>query len=229
MWVSACSRNCPPPPISGTLGGGIGNALIGTFVVVAIATAMSVPIGILAAIFLAEIGPDTRTATVVRFATKVLTGLPSILAGVFAYAAVVVLTGTFSAPAGGVALAVLMLPTIVLTAEEAIRMVPHRMKEAAIGMGATRTQMILQVMLPTARPGLLTGIMLAVARAAGETAPLHFHDSFQRLLAEPSHGADAVHGRADLRLFQFALSEPDRHGLGRFAGAGDHGADHEHR
>jgi phosphate transport system permease protein len=178
------------PPAAGMVGGGIGNALVGTLVVVAIATALSVPIGVLAAIFLAEIGPETRTALVVRFATKVLTGLPSILAGVFAFATVVLLTGGFSAPAGGVALAVLMLPTIVLTAEEAIRMVPQRMKEAAIGMGATRTQMILQVVLPTARPGLLTGIMLAVARAAGETAPLLFtalfSDYWIRRLTEPT-------------------------------------------
>src|SRR5262249_44882013 len=108
------------------------------------------------------------------FCAKLLTGLPSILAGVFAYGAVVLTTGTFSAPAGGVALAVLMLPTVLLTAEEAIRMVPARMREAAIGMGATRTQMVLRVPLPAALPGILTGVMLAVARAAGETAPLLF-------------------------------------------------------
>ena len=162
------------PPAAGMIGGGIGNALIGTIIMVALATAISVPIGVLTAIYLSEIGPDTRTASAVRFATKVLTGLPSILAGVFAYMTVVALTGHFTATAGGVALAVLMLPTIVLTAEEALRMVPVRMKEAAVGMGATRTQMILFVMLPAARSGVLTGIMLAVARAAGETAPLLF-------------------------------------------------------
>ncbi len=105
---------------------------------------------------------------------KVLTGLPSVLAGVFAYAAVVLTTGGFSAPAGGVALAVLMIPTVLLTAEEAIKMVPMRMKEAAIGMGATQAQLLWRVVLPTAMPGILTGVMLAVARAAGETAPLLF-------------------------------------------------------
>jgi phosphate transport system permease protein len=162
------------PPAAGMHGGGIGNALLGTLLIVAIATVLSVPIGILAAVYLAELGPETRVAHAVRFAAKVLTGLPSILAGVFAYTSVVLLTGTFSAPAGGVALAVLMLPTITLTAEEAIRMVPQRMKEAAIGMGATKTQMVLQILLPTALPGILTGVMLAVARAAGETAPLLF-------------------------------------------------------
>jgi phosphate transport system permease protein len=162
------------PPAAGMSGGGIGNALVGTLLIVAIASLISVPVGVLAAVFLAEFGPETRTASVVRFAAKVLTGLPSILAGVFAYVTVVLVTGKFSPVAAGIALALLMLPTILLTSEEAIRMVPTRMREAAIGMGATRTQMVLHVLLPAARPGLLTGVMLAVARAAGETAPLLF-------------------------------------------------------
>jgi phosphate transport system permease protein len=162
------------PPAAGMSGGGVGNAFLGTLLVVALATLISVPIGILAAVFLAEYGPDTKTAEAVRFCAKILTGLPSILAGVFAYSVVVLATGTFSAPAAGVALALLMLPTVLLTAEEAIRMVPARMREAAIGMGATPTQMVLRVTLPTAMPGILTGVMLAIARAAGETAPLLF-------------------------------------------------------
>ena len=110
----------------------------------------------------------------VRFAAKVLTGFPSILAGVFAYGAIVLATGGYSAIAGAVALSILMLPTIILTSEDAIRMVPSKMKEAAIGMGATPTQTVWMVLLPTAIPGILTGVMLAVARAAGETAPLLF-------------------------------------------------------
>jgi phosphate transport system permease protein len=162
------------PPAAGMEGGGVGNALLGTLEVVAIASLISVPFGILAAVFLAEFGEESKTASGVRFCAKLLTGLPSILAGVFAYGLVVLTTGTFSAPAGGVALAVLMIPTVLLTAEEAIRMVPARMREAALGMGATRTQMVLRVTIPTAMPGILTGVMLAVARAAGETAPLLF-------------------------------------------------------
>jgi phosphate transport system permease protein len=162
------------PPAAGMTGGGIGNAILGTLLMVGIASLISVPIGILAAVYMAEFGPGTTTATAVRFVAQVLTGLPSILAGVFAYAAVVIVTGTFSAPAGGVALSLLMLPTVLLTAEDAIRMVPARMREAAIGMGATRTQLACYVLLPTALPGILTGVMLAVARAAGETAPLLF-------------------------------------------------------
>jgi phosphate transport system permease protein len=162
------------PPSAFSSGGGFGNAIVGTLTMVGIAALLAVPVGILAASYLALIGPSTRTAAGVRFAAKVLTGLPSVLAGVFAYAVVVLSTGGFSAPAGGVALAVLMLPTVVLTAEEAIRTVPARMKEAAIGMGATDAQVLGRVVLPTAMPGILTGVMLAVARAAGETAPLIF-------------------------------------------------------
>jgi phosphate transport system permease protein len=162
------------PPAAFAVGGGFGNAIAGTLTMVGIAALLSVPSGILAAAYLALLGPDTWTSSIVRFAAKVLTGLPSVLAGVFAYAAVVLMTGGFSAPAGGVALAVLMLPTVVLTAEEAIRMVPARMKEAAIGMGATESQLLWRIVLPTAMPGILTGVMLAVSRAAGETAPLLF-------------------------------------------------------
>lgn len=161
-------------PTAFETGGGFGNAIVGTLVMVGIAAAISVPSGILAALFLAEFGPESRTATAVRFCAKMLTGFPSILAGVFAYAAVVLLTGTYSAPAGGVALSILMLPIVILTAEEAIKMVPSRMKEAAVGMGATETQVVWRVILPTALPGILTGVMLSVARAAGETAPLFF-------------------------------------------------------
>jgi phosphate transport system permease protein len=128
----------------------------------------------MAAIFLAELGPVSKLANVARFAAKTLTGLPSILAGVFAYAMVVITTGTYSAPAGGFALSVLMLPIVVLTAEEAMKMVPKIMKDAAYGMGSTDTQVIWKVVLPTAMPAILTGVMLAVARAAGETAPLLF-------------------------------------------------------
>jgi phosphate transport system permease protein len=162
------------PPAGFEMGGGFGNALVGTLVVVGIAGLVSIPIGVLAAVFLAELGPDTRLTQVARFATKTLTGMPSILAGVFAYAVVVLLTGTYSAPAGGIALAVLMLPTVVLTAEEAIKAVPKVTRDAAFGMGCTRSQVVWKVLLPTGMPGILTGVMLAVARAAGETAPLLF-------------------------------------------------------
>lgn len=162
------------PPSAFEEGGGIGNAIIGTIVMVGLASLISVPIGIMGGIFLAEVGPKSKLAQLVRFSAKVLTGFPSVLAGVFAYGAVVMLTGSFSAWAGAIALSILMIPMILLTAEEAIRMVPSRMREAAIGMGCTQLQVVRSVLLPTAFPGILTGVMLAVARAAGETAPLLF-------------------------------------------------------
>ena len=162
------------PPTAFEEGGGFGNAIVGTLLMVGIAALISVPFGILAAVFLAEFGPGSKTASAVRFCAKTLTGIPSILAGVFAYAAVVLLTGTYSAPAGGIALSLLMIPTVLLTAEEAMKMVPVRMKEAAVGMGCTNSQVVWRVVLPTALPGMLTGVMLAVARASGETAPLLF-------------------------------------------------------
>ena len=162
------------PPAGFEMGGGFGNAIAGTIIMVGLGGLVSIPVGVLAAVYLAELGPGSQLARIARFATKTLTGIPSILAGVFAYAVVVLLTGTYSAPAGGLALAVLMVPTVVLTAEEAIKAVPKITRDAAYGMGCTRSQVIWKVLLPTALPGILTGVMLAIARAAGETAPLLF-------------------------------------------------------
>jgi phosphate transport system permease protein len=161
------------PPSAMEAGGGFGNAIVGTLLMVGLAVAITVPVGLMTAIYLAQ-HRTSKLAEAVRFAAKVLTGFPSILAGVFAYGAIVLATGGYSAVAGAIALSILMLPTIVLTSEDAIRMVPSRMKEAAIGMGATSTQTVWMVLIPTAFPGILTGVMLAIARAAGETAPLLF-------------------------------------------------------
>ena len=162
------------PPAGFEMGGGFGNAIVGTLVMVAIAALISLPIGILAAVFLAELKPDSKLAATTRFLGKVLTGFPSILAGVFVYAAVVLAMGSYSAIAGGISLSVLMLPTVLLTAEEAMKMVPRKMKDAALGMGCTRTQVIWKVVLPTGLPGILTGVMLGIARVSGESAPLLF-------------------------------------------------------
>ncbi|PNG25663.1 phosphate ABC transporter permease PstA [Methylocella silvestris] len=178
------------PPAGFEIGGGIGNAIQGTLVTVAIASALSIPLALLAAIYLAELRPDSHLANWARFLSKVLTGFPSILAGVFVYAAVVIVMGSYSALAGGIALAVLMLPTVTLTAEGAMRMVPQRMKDAAIGMGCTRAQVVWSVTLPTALPSVVTGIILAVARVAGESAPLLFTALFSnywlRSVTEPT-------------------------------------------
>lgn len=162
------------PPAGFEMGGGFGNAIVGTLVMVAIAALISLPIGILAAVFLAELKPNSKLAATTRFLGKVLTGFPSILAGVFVYAAVVLAMGSYSAIAGGISLSVLMLPTVLLTAEEAMKMVPRKMKDAALGMGCTRTQVIWKVVLPTGLPGILTGVMLGIARVSGESAPLLF-------------------------------------------------------
>lgn len=178
------------PPAGFEMGGGFGNAIVGTLVMVGIAAAISIPVGVLAAIYLAILEPKSKLATTARFLAKVLTGFPSILAGVFIYAVLVVTTGTYSAWAGGVALAVLMLPTVTLAAEEAMRQVPQKMKDAAFGMGCTRTQVIMKVVLPTGLSGILTGVILAVAGAAGESAPLLFTALFSNYymaeLAEPT-------------------------------------------
>jgi phosphate transport system permease protein len=166
------------PPVPMEQGGGFGNAIEGTIIIVAVAMLISVPLGVLSALYMAQQPEGNVLANSVRFSAKVLTGFPSILAGVFAYGVVVLTMGGYSALAGAVAVSILMLPTIMLTAEDAIRMVPAKMKEAAIGMGATKTQVATMVLLPTAFPGILTGVMLAVARAAGETAPLLFTSLF---------------------------------------------------
>jgi phosphate transport system permease protein len=163
------------PPAPGFTGGGFGNAIVGTALMVGIAVLISVPLGVLAAIYLSEFAGESKSAEVIRFSAKVLTGMPSILAGVFAYAVVVrLMKGGFSPIAGGVALSILMLPIVLLTAEEALKQVPAKMRDAAFGLGATPTQVVWRVVVPTALPGMLTGVMLAVARAAGETAPLLF-------------------------------------------------------
>ncbi|MBK5966981.1 phosphate ABC transporter, permease protein PstA [Thiocystis minor] len=177
------------PPAGFEMGGGIGPAIVGTLVMVGIASVISIPIGILAAIYLGVLDPHSKMANTSRFLAKVLTGFPSIMAGVFVYAVLVIHWG-YSAWAGGIALAVLMLRTVVLAAEEAISQVPQRMKDAAYGMGCTRTQVIWKVVLPTGLPGILTGVLLAVAGAAGESAPLLFTALFSNYfiseLSEPT-------------------------------------------
>ncbi|MGK7944518.1 MAG: phosphate ABC transporter permease PstA [Microcystaceae cyanobacterium] len=168
----------PPPP--GLSGGGLANALLGTLIVVAIATAISVPLGVFAAVYLSEFSGGNKVAQWIRFATNVLSGVPSIIAGMFAYGLFVApLIGDkgifgYSALAGGVALAVLMLPTIIRTTDEALQIVPQNIRWAALGVGAYNYQTVLKIVLPAAIPAILTGVTLAIARAAGETAPLIF-------------------------------------------------------
>jgi phosphate transport system permease protein len=178
------------PPAAGMTGGGFGNAVVGTLAMVGLGLAMSAPPAVLAAVYICEYDAKGRLSDAVRFTAKLLTGVPSIICGVFAFAVVVLFTGKFSAFAGAVALAVLMLPTILLTSEQALLGVQKTYREASYGLGATRFQTILRVVLPDAAPAIMTGIMLAVARAAGETAPLVFTALFSQFwmssLMEPT-------------------------------------------
>jgi len=162
------------PPAPGNTGGGFGNAMLGTAMMVGCALLMASPIGILSAIYICEYAPTSQLAGYVRFTSKLLTGIPSIICGVFAYAVVVQTTGSFSAFAGSVALAVLALPTIIITTEQALLGVPRTYREASYGLGASRFQTIWRAVLPEALPAIMTGLMLALARAAGETAPVLF-------------------------------------------------------
>ncbi|MDJ0682701.1 MAG: phosphate ABC transporter permease PstA [Xenococcaceae cyanobacterium MO_167.B52] len=180
----------PPPPL--VPGGGFGNAILGTVIMVGIGALISVPIGVMAAIYLSEFS-EGKLADWIRFATNVLSGVPSIIIGVFAYSTIVLTTKTYSAWAGGFALAILMLPIIVRTTDEALKLVPQEVRQASIGVGANNYQTVLQVVLPAAIPAIITGVTLAVARAAGETAPLLFTALFTQYwpswnnnLAEPT-------------------------------------------
>ncbi|MBE9030627.1 phosphate ABC transporter permease PstA [filamentous cyanobacterium LEGE 11480] len=184
-------------------GGGLLNALQGTFYTVSIATLLAVPIGVLAAVFLAEFVRDTKLARWIGFATNVLSGVPSIVAGTFVYSLLVLTTKQFSAFAGGVALAVLMLPVIVRTATEALELVPQELRQAAVGLGASRFQTVSRVVLPAALPGIITGAMLGVARAAGETAPVLFTALGSQYLSNSIWEPAAT---LSLRVYNFATS-----------------------
>lgn len=161
----------PPPPL--VEGGGFGSAIVGTLLMVGIGALISIPIGVLAAIFLTEFS-NRKVADWIRFATNVLSGVPSIIAGVFAYGVIVIAMGEFSAIAGGFALSILMLPIIVRTTDESLQLVSRDLRQAAVGIGATKFQTVTQIVLPVAVPAIVTGVTLAIARAAGETAPLLF-------------------------------------------------------
>ncbi|HEV7906463.1 MAG TPA: phosphate ABC transporter permease PstA [Pyrinomonadaceae bacterium] len=154
-------------------GGGIGNAILGSLILLASASVVGMPFGIATGIYLAEYGAG-RFAALVRFLTDTLTGIPSILVGVFVYTIIVLPMKQFSAMAGGIALAVIMIPIVARTTEEMIRLVPASLREGALALGAPQWRVTLGVVLPAAMSGIVTGAMLAVARVSGETAPLLF-------------------------------------------------------
>jgi phosphate transport system permease protein len=155
--------------------GGIKSAILGTIEIVALASAIAIPIGIGVAIWLVEYGRDSRFAQTVRFFVDVLTGVPSIVFGLFVYIVLVVGTGsTYAGYKGSIALALLMLPVVIRSAEVILVLVPAGLRESALALGSPRWRVIFKIVLPTALPGMITGVLLAVARAAGETAPLLF-------------------------------------------------------
>jgi phosphate transport system permease protein len=159
-----------PTPV-GVPGGGVANAIVGSAILVGIACAISIPPGILAAIYAAS-HPNTRLGMGLRFATDVLSGVPSVVVGIFAYTILVIPLKHFSALSGGAALAMIMLPTVIRTTEEMLKLVPASLREASLALGAPEWKTALRVMLPAALEGVVTGIMLGIARVAGEAAPL---------------------------------------------------------
>ncbi len=162
----------PTPP--GMSGGGLANAIVGTLVLTAASTLIAVPVGLMAGIYLAEFSDDSKAGDYSRFSANVLMGMPSIIVGVFAYTLVVVPLGHFSGYAGALALAILMLPVITRTTEDMLRLVPNTLRESALALGAPRWKVTLAIVFRAAKGGLITGILLAVARVSGETAPLLF-------------------------------------------------------
>ena len=162
------------PAPEGEQGGGMSNSIVGSGIVLALASLMGIPIGIAAGVYLAEFGRGKILATAIRFTADVLNGVPSIVMGIAIYALIVKPQQHYSAFAGGVALAIMMVPTIARTTEEMLATVPHAIREAALGLGVPKWRTVLSVSLKTASPGIITGCMLAFARVAGETAPLLF-------------------------------------------------------
>ena len=161
-----------PKPV-GEAGGGMANSIVGTLILIAVAGAIAIPVGVIAGVYLSEYG-KRRFASLVRFTADVLNGVPSIVIGIFAYGLAVLPVKHFSALAGGLALSFMMIPIITRTTEELLNLVPGTLREGSLALGATRARSAFSIMLPAALPGIMTGILVALARIAGETAPLLF-------------------------------------------------------
>jgi phosphate transport system permease protein len=188
------------PP--GEAGGGMRNEILGTLILVAIGSVIAIPVGLMAGIYLSEFG-HPKVASTVRFMADILSGMPSIVVGVFAYAILVRPLQSYSAWSAGIALAIIMIPVVARTAEESMRLVPNSMREAALALGITRWRSVIGVVIPGAITGIITGVMLGLARIAGETAPLIF-------TALGSYfgysGLDQPIGALPLQIWKYALS-----------------------
>jgi phosphate transport system permease protein len=186
-------------------GGGIGNAIVGSAVLLALACAAGIPLGIATGVYLSEVGRGWF-ASVVRFLVDTLTGIPSIVTGVFVYAVIVLRMKHFSAYAGGIALALIMIPIVARTTEEMIRLVPHSLREGALALGAPQWRVILGVVIPAAASGIATGAMLAIARVSGETAPLLFTAFGSRFFPR---GLEEPIASLTVQIYYYALSPYD--------------------
>jgi phosphate transport system permease protein len=203
-----------PKPV-GEKGGGMANAIVGSLTLIGLASLAAVPVGVLAGIYAAEFR-RTRLATAIRFCADVLNGIPSIVVGIFAYGLFVLPMRRFSAIAGGAALGIMMIPIITRTTEELVSLVPASLREGGLALGATRGRVTFTVVVPAALPGIITGILLAIARIAGETAPLLF-TAFNN--AFWTHRLDQPIASLTVQIFAFAISPYDDWHRQAWAGA----------
>ena len=203
-----------PKPV-GEAGGGMANAITGTLLLIALASLWAVPVGVFAGVYLAEFG-DHKVATIIRFTADVLTGVPSIVIGVFAYALFVLPMKRFSVLSAVFALGFMMIPSIVRPTEEMVKRVPHTLREAALAVGISRAKMTIYIVLRTAMPGILTAILLALARISGETAPLLFTAFGNRFW---NHNLNEPIAALPLQIFSYAIAPYDDWHRQAWAGA----------
>lgn len=203
-----------PKPV-GEEGGGIANAIVGSIQIVGIGAAFGIPVGLLAGIYVAEYS-KTFLANIVKFVTDVLSGIPSIIVGIFAYGVIVLQSKNFSAYAGGFALGILMIPTVTRITEEMLKLVPLSLREASLALGISRWKTTLKIVLRTASGGIITGILLAIARAAGETAPLLFTSFGNSFWSESLNSPTAS---LPVQIFNYAISPYEEWHQKAWAGA----------
>ncbi len=219
VWQGASAVNVDffthlPKPV-GEVGGGMANAIVGSLILIALAAALGLPLGILGGVYLAE-SRDRHLPWLARFLADVLNGVPSIVIGIFAYTVMVLPMRRFSALAGAFALAVIMLPIVMRTSEELVRLVPASLREAALALGIPEWKVLLRVVLPAARAGIVTGAMVAIARVAGETAPLLFTAFGNRFWHQ---GLDQPIAALPLQIFAYAIAPYDDWHRQAWAGA----------
>jgi len=191
-----------PAPV-GETGGGIANSIVGSIKIIGLAAVMGIPVGVLGGVYLSEFGRKSRLGFMIRYCADVLNGVPSIVMGIVAYTLIVLPMKHFSALAGSVALAIIMIPMVLRNTEEFVRLVPSNIREAALGLGVPQWKVIIRIVLPTASRGIITGIILGVSRIAGETAPLIFTAFGNRFW---DHGWMSPMSSLPLSIYNYAIS-----------------------